>query len=144
MTDKRLPRGVRLSNPGNLRHGKSEWRGMSEVQDDSDFVRFEAPEWGLRAIVRLLRNYYTKYGLRSIEAMIFRYAPPEDNNDTRAYVRTVASKLGIDPQDPVDIDDPVIMTALVKAIVRVEQGRGPLPDQGWYEDDVILKAIELA
>lgn len=141
---KRLPRGYSLCNPGNIRHGRSEWKGMSDIQDDREFVRFEEHVWGLRAIVRLLRNYYTKYGLRSIEAMIFRYAPPEDNNDTRAYVRTVASKLGVDPQDPVDINDPVIMTALVKAIVRVENGRGPLPDGGWYEDDVILKGIELA
>ena len=139
----RTPRGIRLHNCGNIRHGRSEWKGMADEQDDKEFVRFVSPEYGVRAVVRILRSYYDRYGLKSIRAMINRYAPPVENN-TAAYVASVASRLGVDPDDPVDIDDANTLVEIVKGIIRVENGRGPLPDGGWYEDDVILKGIELA
>jgi|JI6StandDraft_1071083.scaffolds.fasta_scaffold483652_2 hypothetical protein len=144
MAPKQLPRGIRNHNPGNIRHGKSEWKGMSADQSgDTAFVTFDAPEWGLRAIVRVLRSYYDRYGLRTIRKMIDRYAPPNEN-PTAAYIKKVADELGVDPDDEIEIDDMTVLVALVRTIVRVECGPGPLEDDRWYDDEAIVEGIRLA
>ena len=141
---KRTPRGIRINNPGNIRHGRSEWKGMAADQTvDAEFVHFEEPVWGLRAIVRILRNYYDRYGLRSVKAMIQRYAPPNEN-DTGAYIKTVADRIGVGPEDDVDIDDLATLVELVRAIVRVECAAGPLDGERWFEDDLVIEAIRIA
>ena len=52
----RVPRGIRNHNPGNVLRTKSvTWQGQAEDQSgDPEFVVFTAPEWGLRAIARIL------------------------------------------------------------------------------------------
>jgi len=59
--NRRLPRGARLHNPGNIRHARGViWQGQAEGQPDSDFVAFKAPEWGIRAMCRVLITYQDK------------------------------------------------------------------------------------
>ena len=138
-----LPRGIKNRNPGNIDRNQIKWQGMSRDQSgDPRFVVFDAPEWGIRAIVRVLRSYRDTHGLRTVRGMINRWAPPIEN-DTEAYAVTVARKLGVDPDDRVDIDDGELLRGLVKAIIRHENGRGPL-DGDWYEDDLIDQGIGLA
>ena len=137
MTGQKLPRGIRGNNPGNIDRTTTRWQGMASDQSgDPRFIVFEAPEWGIRAIVRVLRTYYDKHGLRTVKGIINRWAPPVEN-DTEAYYVTVAKKLGVDPGEQIDIDDLDTLRTLVKAIIRHENGRGPEPDGGWYSDDVI-------
>lgn len=139
-----LPRGVRNANPGNLDRTGTKWQGMASDQSgDPRFIVFEAPEWGIRAIVRVLRTYYDKHGLKTVKGIINRWAPPVEN-DTEAYYVTVAKKLGVDPGEQIDIDDLDTLRTLVKAIIRHENGRGPEPDGGWYSDDVIDEGIRRA
>lgn len=139
-----LPRGIRGNNPGNIDRTGTKWQGMSSDQSgDPRFIVFEAPEWGIRAIVRVLRTYYDKHGLRTVKGIINRWAPPVEN-DTEAYYATVAKKLGVDPGEQIDIDDLDTLRTLVKAIIRHENGRGPEPDGGWYSDDVIDEGIRRA
>ncbi len=139
-----LPRGVRGNNPGNIDRTGTKWAGMSADQSgDPRFIVFDEPEWGIRAIVRVLRTYYDKYGLRTVKGIINRWAPPNEN-DTEAYYVTVARRLGVDPDAVIDIDDLDTLRSLVKAIIRHENGRGPEPDGGWYPDDVIDEGIRRA
>jgi len=139
-----LPRGIRGNNPGNIDRTGTKWQGMSSDQSgDPRFIVFDAPEWGIRAIVRVLRTYYDKHGLRTVKGIINRWAPPVEN-DTEAYFMTVAKKLGVDPGEQIDIDDIDTLRTLVKAIIRHENGRGPEPDGGWYSDDVIDEGIRRA
>jgi hypothetical protein len=139
-----LPRGVRNANPGNIDRTGTKWQGMAADQSgDPRFIVFDAPEWGIRAIVRVLRTYYDKHGLRTVKGIINRWAPPVEN-DTEAYYVTVAKKLGADPGEQIDIDDLDTLRTLVKAIIRHENGRGPEPDGGWYSDDVIDEGIRRA
>ncbi len=139
-----LPRGVRNANPGNIDRTGTKWQGMAADQSgDPRFIVFDAPEWGIRAIVRVLRTYYDKHGLRTVKGIINRWAPPVEN-DTEAYYVTVAKKLGVDPGEQIDIDDLDTLRTLVKAIIRHENGRGPEPDGGWYSDDVIDEGIRRA
>jgi len=122
--DLTLTRGLRNNNPGNIdRNFGTAWRGMSADQSsDSRFIVFDAPEWGIRAMVRILRSYAAR-GLVSVRDIIGAWAPPLEN-DTGAYVASVAAALGIDPTAPVPESK---MPDLVEAIIRHENGQQPYP-----------------
>lgn len=145
------PRGIRNFNPGNIRHAKGvRWQGMAVSQSDSEFVQFTAPRWGVRAIARVLITYQDKRpaadGSRidSVREIIERWAPPSENN-TNAYVLSVARVLGFDPDfEGVDVYDFEVMRILVPAIIRHENGTGPLPSGQWYGDSIIAEGLTLA
>lgn len=126
--------GIRLCNPGCLRRSFTVWDGQAEVQNNPEFVTFKAPEWGLRAIVRILDSYQRE-GIGTIRTAITRWAPPHEN-PTDQYVANVAKACGVDP------DAQLLLSAhredLVKAIVRQECGDFP------YSDETLKHAIELA
>lgn len=128
-------RGIRNNNPGNIRKGEK-WQGLAENQTDSSFLIFKSPEWGIRALCRILRNYQKKYGLRDIRSIINRYAPPAEN-DTNSYIYSVCLALGIKDYTPVNLSDNNVMLKLLKAIIRHENGEQP------YSDEILLKGIEL-
>lgn len=128
MANKKLPRGVRENNPGNIRHSKSKWQGMASVQNDKEFVTFTDAKYGIRAIAVILTNYGEKYGLDTVQEVISRWAPPEENN-TNAYAKLVADALGVGPEDHIDIHDPDVMRVLVKAIIKQENGSVPYTDK---------------
>ena len=88
-----MSRGIRNNNPLNIRHGKSRWEGRTKVQTDAEFVTFVSMAYGYRAAWKLMETYRLRlqqagmsYTLKNI---IHRWAPPEDGNDTSAYIRTV-------------------------------------------------------
>jgi hypothetical protein len=125
-----LPRGIRNNNPGNIRdtdQTRALWLGEVEggPNDDPAFLVFQTPEHGIRALARLLRNYQ-KDGLRTLSQIISRYAPGNENN-TVAYVNAVASELVIDPAQDFNVDQR--LPALLKAIIRHENGQQPYTDQ---------------
>ena len=100
-----LPRGIRNNNPLNIRRtGKDQWQGLSKTQNDRGFCQFESMEWGWRAAFYLLtRTYFQKHGLQTIRGIISRWAPPQDHNDTEAYIRNVSRRTGIGPDEPIGI-----------------------------------------
>lgn len=137
---KSLPRGIRNNNAGNIRrHVGNNWQGLSETQTDKEFCQFKGPEWGLRAIVRTLFTYQNKYGLKSVRAMINRYAPPNENN-TEGYIKRVCTELGVAPTQDLELTDEVLSN-LLRAIVAVENGQ---QYYDYYSDELISKAINLA
>lgn len=113
-----LTRGYRNKNPGNIRSTSVKWQG--EIgKDDKGFVIFDTDTSGLRALAKLLLNYEKK-GYRTVRDIISRYAPKADNNNTEAYINSVASALNVDP-------DGLVMIAprlqeLLPAIVKHENG----------------------
>lgn len=138
------PRGIRNFNPGNIRHAKgTRWQGMSANQNDSAFVQFTGPQWGIRAIARTLITYQDKHALRTIRQIISRWAPPSENN-TESYIRQVAAHVGVAPDARIDVYDYRIMRTLVEAIVRHENGPGPLPEGSWYGEGLINEGLHLA
>ncbi|MGG2488348.1 structural protein [Pseudomonas aeruginosa] len=138
------PRGIRNFNPGNIRHAKgTRWQGMSANQNDSAFVQFTGPQWGIRAIARTLITYQDKHALRTIRQIISRWAPPSENN-TEIYIRQVAARVGVAPDARIDVYDYRTMRTLVEAIVRHENGPGPLPEGSWYGEGLINEGLHLA
>jgi hypothetical protein len=134
MTKKTTPRGIRNHNPGNLRRSKDRWKGLATEQTDEEFLRFSEPRWGIRALARTLVTYQTRHGLRTIRALIDRWAPPHEN-DSGAYVRAVSRAVMCDADIPVDVLDVKTLAALTAAIIRHENGEQP------YGKQVILAAV---
>jgi hypothetical protein len=130
----RLPRGLRNRNPGNIRAGFECWEG--QIGRDADgFCTFARDEDGIRALAKLLLGYYRRHGLDTVRAIIHRYAPASEN-DTAAYVTSVARRLGVRAEARLQVDEPAMLAALVKAIIRHENGVA-----GAYPGEVIAAGV---
>ena len=116
------PRGIRNHNPLNIRRSADKWQGLKAQQEDREFFQFSEMKWGWRAAFRLLcHTYYKKYGLKTIRAIINRWAPPKEN-DTQYYIRSVAERTGIgadrDLGDPQTHPAQWMMIGIAMAIVE--------------------------
>lgn len=125
-----MSRGIRNNNPGNIDyHPANNWKGQLPYDKTIEprFCRFSAPEYGIRAIMALLRNYQRKYRLNTVADLISRWAPSNENN-TNAYVSGVSKALGVSPGDTVSLSDKDTAIRLAKAIIQHENGSQPYPD----------------
>jgi len=118
------PRGIRNNNPLNIRRSGDKWQGLKTQQEDKEFFQFSTMAYGWRAAFRLLcHTYYGKYKLRTIRAIINRWAPPKENN-TSSYIMHVAERIGIGPDQ--ELGDPATHPAqwmmLGVAMAIVENG----------------------
>lgn len=111
-----LPLGLRNNNPGNIRIGDN-WQGA--IGSNQGFVVFENLAYGIRALAIDLTTKI-RNGYDTIELIIFRYAPPTEN-DTLSYINYVASRLGIRQNQTLVASDPVIFS-LCRAIIDFEIG----------------------
>ena len=122
MAEKKIPRGFRNNNPGNIRINGDLFQGEIRPSKDKSFKQFETMAYGYRAIFRILRNYYNNYHLDTIRNMITRWAPPKENH-TEKYIQFVSGYSGIPADDPININDREQMIRIVAGMSRVENGR---------------------
>lgn len=115
-------RGIRNNNPGNIRHSGNRWQGMSAQQTDPAFVQFDSPEYGIRALSKLLDTYSKTYGLNTVRGIINKYAPAVENN-TGSYVAAVAAALGVSPDSQINVQER--KADMVQAIIKHENGIQP-------------------
>lgn len=101
------PLGIRNNNPGNLRPG-------------GQFAQFPDMETGMRALDQNLQSY-AKQGINTLSGVIAKWAPPNENN-TAAYIKTAATRLGIDPNQKIDLTNPLVRQAVSTAIALHENG----------------------
>lgn len=140
-------RGLRNNNPGNIDYQPSNpWNGLDAAKpSDGRFCRFISPEYGIRAMARVLRNYTKRDGLPgvggpgidTVKEVINRWAPPSENV-TSAYVVQVAKAVGVNPDIPINIADRTTLATLIAAIIRHENGLQP------YSVELILRGIDMA
>lgn len=121
MTNSKIPRGIRNNNPLNIRIGNT-WLGEVTNPTDNEFEQFVHVCYGLRAGFILLKRYINRYKLNTIEKIISRWAPGNENN-TRSYIDRVAKSMNIDPDTPLLYEDQNTICALVYAMVYVENGQ---------------------
>lgn len=140
---RKLPRGIRNNNPGNIRISSTRWQGQAAFQIDPAFVVFDDAVMGVRALMRLLMTYHVKYGLDTVESIINRYAPPVENA-TDHYIRAVAGHLGVNRRDRIDLRVRARMIGLAQAIIVHENGHPPkdLPPH-WYAADIYIRAADM-
>lgn len=130
-----MTRGLKNNNPGNIRHSNSKWQGASPEKTDASFVTFLTPEFGIRALAVLVKNYMLKQKIDTVTGIISRWAPSSENNTT-AYINSVAKKTGFKPDEKLT-PTPDTLVKLAKAIIHHENGIQP------YSDETIKKAVGL-
>lgn len=121
MTNSKIPRGIRNNNPLNIRIGNT-WLGEVKKPSDNEFEQFVHVSFGLRAGFILLKRYINRYKINTIEKIISRWAPHNENN-TRAYIDKITKNMGIDPDTPLLYEDQDTICTLVYEMVYVENGQ---------------------
>lgn len=102
-----LPAPIRNNNPGALMPG-------------GKLAQYSTPEEGLAALDNNLASY-GKQGINTVAGVISKWAPPNENN-TQAYITDVAKRIGIKPDQPIDLSNPYTRHALSSAIMLHENG----------------------
>lgn len=115
------PRNQRNNNPGNIEDGPFARSLPGYVGSDGRFAIFDSPEAGKVAQERLLGSYGAR-GVDTVAKVINRWAPPSDNNPTDAYVAFVAQRLGVDPNQSLDLRDRSVARKFADAIEAFEGG----------------------
>jgi len=145
------PRGIRNNNPGNIDNlAANKWQGLVANPKEPRFCTFKDPTWGIRALAVTLITYFDKRTakdgspLDTIEKLINRWAPPQEN-DTGAYAAAVARAVGVPVDMQIDLHDFYIAKPFVEAIIRHENGQGPLKTaNSWYSADVVEEGLRRA
>ena len=135
MMKKQEPRGIRNNNPGNIKYTGTAWLGLANPPHDGTFCVFTDARFGLRALAKVLRNYNRYYGIRTIYRIIKRFAPATENQ-TDAYIKSVAASTGYDPHTQLNLESNAVLVKLMKAIIKHENGKQP------YTDEEIEAAIQ--
>jgi hypothetical protein len=85
----------RNRNPGNIKY-----RGQSTaILGDAEFAQFDNPEMGIRELERYIR--LDRVRNLTLEEFIYKYAPPESENNTESYINSAAIRLGINRNAPI-------------------------------------------
>lgn len=125
---KHEPRGIRNNNPGNIRYNATSWVGLAVPPSDGEFCVFTEPKYGIRALARIIKVYNAKYGINTVAGIVKRWAPPCEN-DTNAYIRSICQQTGFNATSKLNLADEKVLLALVKSIIKHENGKQPYTDK---------------
>lgn len=102
------PAPIRTNNPGALMPG-------------GKLAEFGSMEEGLAALDKNLASYGKK-GINTLSGVISTWAPPKEN-DTNAYIAHVAKVTGLDPNQQIDLSNPLVRHQISAGITQMESGR---------------------
>jgi hypothetical protein len=119
--DPNAPRNVRLMNPGNVIESAFARRQVGYLGNDGKFARFDTPEHGLLAAENLLTTYAGQ-GRNTISSIMNKWSPGNENN-TGALIKSMSERMGVGPNDPINMNDPAVRRQL--ALGFAEQEGGP-------------------
>lgn len=85
------------NNPGNIR--------TIGGRGPAGFQSYPTMQAGLQALQNQLLIYQDQYGLNTIRGIISRYSPPNENPTDQA-VQAAAARMGISPDQRIDVHDP--------------------------------------
>ena len=109
------PRGLRNNNPGNIRQNSIRYSGEVQPSKDAAFKQFQSMAYGYRAMFVVLHTYARKYGIDTIERMISRYAPANENH-TQAYIDAVSAESGVSATSHLTSTNADVMIPIVAAM----------------------------
>lgn len=110
------------NNPCNVRRSSDTFKG--EIKSTGAFKVFIDNAHGYRCTMVILRTYIRRHGIDTIEGIINRFAPPDDNNPTENYINFVADKSGFIRSQTIAFAKDAILP-IIYAISWFEQGRKP-------------------
>ena len=103
------------NNPGNIRDGSFAQSLPGYIGSNKGFAVFDSVNSGFNALNTLLQNYWNK-GLRSVDSIISRWAPPSEN-DTNSYVNQVSKWLNVSPNSTLSFGN---LPTLAQSIAKFE------------------------
>jgi hypothetical protein len=107
VTNPSAPAPVRNNNPGAMMPG-------------GKLATYPDMQTGLMALDNNLQSY-GKQGVNTISGVISKWAPPNEN-DTQAYIKDVSQRLGVKPDQKIDLTNPLVRQSLSTAIALHENG----------------------
>lgn len=102
-----LPAPLRNNNPGALMPG-------------GQLAQYPSMQAGLAALDNNLQSY-GKQGVNTLAGVIGKWAPPNENN-TQAYIQDVSQRLGLPPNQKIDLSNPAVRQAITTGIMLHENG----------------------
>lgn len=114
----------RFNNPTNLRW--AEGYGTHNTKS-GDFAVFPTLDEGVLASAKQLQIYGTR-GVNTVRDIANKWAPSNEN-DTAAYIRHVVKATGINENEKLNLNDPVILAKLISAMASKE-GAGNRVSEG--------------
>ena len=128
-----MARGIANNNPCNIRISNNAWLGKITPSQDPSFEQFSEAEYGIRAACKVFLTYQKKYGLKTVESLISKWAPSVENN-TNSYILDVANRMGISSTLEIDLTDVLLLVSFITAVIIHEEGSCP------YDHSLILQA----
>lgn len=128
-------RGIRNNNPLNMNFAK---QNGARKESSGAFAVYNTAYEGIRGNARQLMMYFNGTSaaadgkkLQTISEIVSLWAPKKHGkNDPVAYAKRVADEMKIDVNDRLNLDDPEVMHALIRAMSMVENnGQFPYPKE---------------
>ncbi|MBO7624526.1 MAG: structural protein P5 [Bacteroidales bacterium] len=116
-----MTRGLRNHNPLNIRKSGDRFKGEVVPSSDAAFKQFLSDAYGYRAAFVILATYL-KQGRNTIVAIVARWAPAADNNNTARYIENVERRSGIDRFQPLTAASGNDYIRIVAAMSQSENG----------------------
>lgn len=127
-------RAERNFNPGNL-----EYRGQAGAVPEPGsgrFAKFGSASEGVAALAKQLQRYDAR-GLDTLDEIINTYAPSSENN-TQAYIARLSRDLGVTGSQELDLNNPEVMSALIRGISKHEAG------VDWLSNEDVMTGLQMA
>lgn len=103
------------TNPLNIRVSNELFRG--ELKTTGKFKVFINQTYGVRAALKIIYTYITKYHLITVADIINRWAPPSEN-DTKSYILFVCDQAKLRPDSLVS--SKTTFLSLIHAMALIE------------------------
>lgn len=108
----------RFHNPGNLRVPGS----------TTEFQKFSTEKDGVLAMARQLQIYQRRDHLDTIDQIVSKYAPSNEN-DTKRYIENVVGRTGYSANQKLDLNDTAVLSNLMAAMTKQENSKSPYTPQ---------------
>jgi hypothetical protein len=118
----RQPRGIRLNNPGLLNFA-GQAGATKEGGPGGRFAVFPSMLEGVAAMAGQLQRYSAS-GVNTVASIISKWAPQKDSNNTAAYIASVSKRMGVGPNELLDLQNIEMLRGLMSGISTVENGPG--------------------
>lgn len=121
------PRGIRNNNPGNLNFA-GQAGATKEGGEGGRFAVFESMRDGIAALYKQIQLYFSR-GVNTIESVVNKYAPADDNNNVQAYIKQLVGATGKQADEKLSGEDTETVFKLIRGIINHENGKGYVSDQ---------------
>lgn len=135
-TMRQLPAGMRNNNPGNIKFAHQAGTTPSANTDEGDpQAVYATPQAGMDAMARLVTKRFNQ-GHNTTDSLIASEGTGWTPGN-HAAAANVAKTMGITPNTPINMNDPLQKAAFMRALMFQEHG----PKSRLYPDSMILAAV---